>query len=521
MVREYNQRKEQTSANQSDDENSDDSTSSLTIYERAYACFRPEPGESNAESAERHRLIEERVTELKQARRRKIKLPPSTKHHQQLETTNEQQRRKTVRTKKDIKKQLKRPPIESSTTSLRNNTQSYTFKEVVTQTPDTRRITRQINVIVDTGATFTMLPGDYDFAWTNRSPCLHIIEGCFKGGGTNKDTAEMGEMHALITLDNGEVRRTIIPQAIALPPGMANSYLLAITPFLIADHKYTCRLDRPKLHFKGGGTYTIDVIKGHHILNITPIHALTPTHTKRSSSTDENHTTSPTFHNHSTMTQNTNRPKTKTPTAFIYHLRFACASEVVLKRTQGHVFGMEVQLGSWDKLKDNLPCSACLAGKMRKTRKAQSSAFTPVQNLALSWTLNTDSKMTIPNKNISTDWGIIHKTSKAGQNTVFALYLDLNTGWVAAYPKLSRGLAGETLQEYCQAYGLPETILHDNATEYLHGDFATICKEKGIKQVFSAPHHPNQNPTEHYMDIIMSKAKCLLYISGLDPAEHW
>ncbi len=186
MVREYNQRKGQTSAHQSDDENSDDSTNSLTIYEQAYACFRPEPGESNAESAERHRLIEERVTELKQARRRKIKPAPSTKHQQQLETTNKQQRRKTVRTKKDIKKQLKRPPIESSTPSLTNNTQSYTFEEAVTQIPHTRTITRQINVIMDTGATFTMLPGDYDFAWTNRSPCLHIIEGCLLQGRRNK-----------------------------------------------------------------------------------------------------------------------------------------------------------------------------------------------------------------------------------------------------------------------------------------------------------------------------------------------
>jgi hypothetical protein len=248
---------------------------------------------------------------------------------------------------------------------------------------------------MDTGATFTMLPGDYDFAWTNRSPCLHIIEGCFKGGGTNKDT-EMGEMHALITLDNGEVRRAIIPQAIALPPGMANSYLLAVTPFLLADHKYTCSLARPKLHFKGGGTYTMDVNKGHHILNMTPIHALTPTPHKEIILHRREPYDPPTFHNHSTITQNTNRPNTKTPTAFIYHLRFACASEAVLKRTQSHVIGMEVQLGSWDKLKDNVPCDACLAGKMRKTRKAQSSAFTPVKNLALSWTPNTNSKMIIP-----------------------------------------------------------------------------------------------------------------------------
>ncbi len=198
MVREYNQRKEQTSAHQSDDENSDDFTNSLTIYERAYACFRREPGESNADSAERHRLIEERVTELKQARRRNIKPPHSTKHHQRLETTNEQQSRKTVRTKKDIKKQLKTSTNRIIwTTSLTNNTQRYRFEEAVTQPPHTRTITHQISVIMDTGATFT----------TFRN--IHIIEGCFKGGGTNKNT-EMGEMHALITLDSGEVRRAII-----------------------------------------------------------------------------------------------------------------------------------------------------------------------------------------------------------------------------------------------------------------------------------------------------------------------
>jgi hypothetical protein len=95
---------------------------------------------------------------------------------------------------------------------------------------------------MDKVATFTMLPGEYDFAWTNKTPCLRTIEGCFKGGRTNKDT-EMGEMHALMTLDSSEVRRAIIPQAIALPPGMANIYLLAATPFLIGDHKYTCRIE--------------------------------------------------------------------------------------------------------------------------------------------------------------------------------------------------------------------------------------------------------------------------------------
>jgi hypothetical protein len=158
---------------------------------------------------------------------------------------------------------------------------------------------------------------------------------------------------------------------------------------------------------------------------------------------------------------------------------------------------MTIQQGSWKQMEKLLPCDACLAGKMRKTRKAQSISFNPVQNLALSWTPNTEHKVTQPNKNISTDWGIINKISQAGKNNVFALYLDLNTGWTAVYPRPNRGLAGDTLKEYVQDYGLPETILHDNAAEYLNGDFATFCQEKGIKQISSAPYHPNQNPTDH------------------------
>ncbi len=37
----------------------------------------------------------------------------------------------------------------------------------------------------------------------------------------------------------------------------------------------------------------------------------------------------------------------------------------------------------------------------------------------------------------------------------------------------------------------------------------------------SAPHHPNQNPTEHYMGTLMGKTRSLLFISGLDPHDHW
>ena len=152
-----------------------------------------------------------------------------------------------------------------------NNPQQFGFKEELEE--DTKPMTTyQIDVILDTGATFSMMPAQFDFAWTSLQKCLHTVEGCFKGARTD-DNTQMGEFHALITLDSGEIRRAIIPQAIALPKHIANSYLLATTPFLIAGHRYSCHLERPKIYLKGGGIQTMNVIRGHQIIQITPISA--------------------------------------------------------------------------------------------------------------------------------------------------------------------------------------------------------------------------------------------------------
>jgi hypothetical protein len=192
-----------------------------------------------------------------------------------------------------------------------------------------------------TGATFTMLPRQFDFAWTDLKPCLHTIEGCFKGSGTN-DKTEIGEVHALITLDNGETRRLIIPQAIAVTPTIANTYLLATTPYLIAGHRYTCNLEKPTLTFYKGGKYTMNVKQRHHIIRITPMNAYKPTPHKEILIHERHPYDPPTYNNNAT----TNRPNATTPTAFVYHPRYGRASEQVLKRTEAHVKGMEVQMNS-------------------------------------------------------------------------------------------------------------------------------------------------------------------------------
>jgi hypothetical protein len=218
------------------------------------------------------------------------------------------------------------------------------------------------------------------------------------------------------------IRRLIIPQAIAIPPKLANNYLLATTPYLIAGHRYNCILHKPTLNFTKGGKYTMSVNKRHHMIRMTPIDAHHPTPHAQILLHERHPYDPPTYHNNAT----TNRPNATTLTAFVYHLRYGCASEQVLRRTQSHVKGMNVQMDSWPQLKTHLPCDGCLAGKMRKTNKAQSSAFTPVYNLALSWTPQTTEKVVIPNKDIATDWGIINKQLLPGRNNVFALFLDLN-----------------------------------------------------------------------------------------------
>jgi hypothetical protein len=97
-----------TSFTTEDNSDSNSSEKSIRLYERAYAYCRPEAGESNAESAERHHLIEDRVCELKDIRRRKRygrKFPVRLEHTfatstRLTHTINNKQRRATTRRKR-------------------------------------------------------------------------------------------------------------------------------------------------------------------------------------------------------------------------------------------------------------------------------------------------------------------------------------------------------------------------------------------------------------------------------------
>jgi hypothetical protein len=104
---------------------------------------------------------------------------------------------------------------------------------------------------------------------------------------------------------------------------------------------------------------------------------------------------------------------------------------------------------------------------------------------------------------------------------VFALFLDINTSLGFVYPAETRGQASDALKTYIQAYGKPHKLIHDNAQEFSEGEFADICRQHSITQTRSPLYEPNHNPVEHYMRILVSMTRSLVFISRLDPDTFW
>ncbi len=313
-----------------------------------------------------------------------------------------------------------RPPSPIVEPMVLNPTEENPYKNHVQQVtietdhglydnPDKPLRNEPIQVIYDTGASISMLPAEYASAWANLRECLHTLTGCFSGH-TEKNFM-IGEFHGILTMDSGETGKVIIPECIQIPPGLSNTYLLADSAFLMAGHQYMSHLSKPKLKFKGGGSYTMSVTRGHKLITILPIRANSET-THRQIYLHNNEPYDPPTYVNNTLYQYTNRPNANTPTAFTWHLRYACKSAQVLKHTQGKVDGLHIQHGTLKDIDKLTPCSACLAGKMRKLNHPPAKNFTEVNNLTtvtstinapLSWTPSTEHKLVNHNETISVD----------------------------------------------------------------------------------------------------------------------
>ena len=145
----------------------------------------------------------------------------------------------------------------STDETLTNNVQEINLNTEYSLYPnqDQCLTTQALPFIYDTGAAISMISSDPAWAWTNLRDCMYTIGGCF-AGPTFKNL-QMGEYHGILTLDNTEAVRVVIPEAVQLPGHLSHSNLLANTPYLMAGHKFLSDLHKPKLKFKGGGQYTL------------------------------------------------------------------------------------------------------------------------------------------------------------------------------------------------------------------------------------------------------------------------
>ena len=186
----------------------------------------------------------------------------------------------------------------------------------------------------------------------------------------------------------------------------------------------------------------MDVIDAHKIIKLLPISAHETT----------NHRTviihlptpyePPTFYNHVTL----RRPDISTPPAIVWHARLACACKEVMMRTQKNVTGMRIQNDSWKSLDTLLPCSSCVAGKMRKSNAARAATYSDMKTLttnliasqnparhygfAVSRTPATTEQSNERNKLVSVDWAIVNKENLPDVFNVFALFYDTHIGLV-------------------------------------------------------------------------------------------
>ena len=66
----------------------------------------------------------------------------------------------------------------------------------------------------------------------------------------------------------------------------------------------------------------------------------------------------------------------------------------------------------------------------------------------------------------------------------------------------------ESITEIIHQFGVPNTIIIDNGTQFTAEEFMDFCEEKGIKVNFASVAHPQSNrQVEHTTDLILHGLK--------------
>lgn len=95
----------------------------------------------------------------------------------------------------------------------------------------------------------------------------------------------------------------------------------------------------------------------------------------------------------------------------------------------------------------------------------------------------------------------------------FLVIVDSYSKWpeILKTPVITARVTIEMLQETFARYGLPETIVSDNGTQFSSGIFKEFCDSNGIIHIRTAPYHPQSNgQAERFVDTLKRSLRKIL-----------
>lgn len=120
---------------------------------------------------------------------------------------------------------------------------------------------------------------------------------------------------------------------------------------------------------------------------------------------------------------------------------------------------------------------------VKECDNCQRAGKTPIRSVLYSWP-----EATRPWQRIHIDYA-----SRNGEN--FLVVVDSYSKWpeIVQTTSTTTEKTIEILQNLCTTWGLPETLISDNGTQFTSAMFQEFCQESGIEHIRSSPHFPMSN----------------------------
>ena len=78
---------------------------------------------------------------------------------------------------------------------------------------------------------------------------------------------------------------------------------------------------------------------------------------------------------------------------------------------------------------------------------------------------------------------------------MFLVIIDAHSKWIEVFAmkKATSSATIRYLRQLLAQFGIPETIVSDNGTQFVSADFKDFCRLNGIHHIQTAPYHPSSN----------------------------